>query len=260
MAILRCLIQHSVRKMSFQMQITGIKPVQLGLEEMTLAYSGCSSTWVPLGGGAGLFARVFAAAVLSWLVSTAVGGDSDQEEGRWRLAAQNTTNHTYTHIYRGITCDWNADGMLVWDVMCMENVALCWYDEFYITHRYCLCTVLCWDETLKIYLLFLTMMLCLSCTRCFHELGIFITTLWPASTMGQLLSSFSEEELSHVKDALGSLLYDTMLEGGAVPDLAVVHPLHLTTHDENFDSRASLQEQLRQVWQDFTERRVTLRV
>lgn len=147
MAILRCLIQHPVRKMSFQMQITGIKPVQLGLEEMTLACSGCSSTWVPLGGGAGLFARVFAAAVLSWLVSTAVGGDSDQEEGRWRLAAQNTTNHTYTHIYRGITCDWNAAGMLVWDVMYMENVALCWYDEFYITLKilFVYCIVLRWN-------------------------------------------------------------------------------------------------------------------
>ncbi|KAA8583548.1 hypothetical protein FQN60_014756 [Etheostoma spectabile] len=35
--------------------------------------------------------------------------------------------------------------------------------------------------------------------------------------MGQLFSS--EEELSQVKDAIGSLLYDAMLEGDAIPDL-----------------------------------------
>lgn len=60
--------------------------------------------------------------------------------------------------------------------------------------------------------------------------------------MGQL---FSTEELSQVREAIGSLLYDAMLEGGAVPDLGVVHPLLLTSHDESFDSR--LQEQLQQV-------------
>lgn len=63
--------------------------------------------------------------------------------------------------------------------------------------------------------------------------------------MGQLFSS--EEELSQVKDAIGSLLYDAMLEGGAVPSLRVVHPLHLANHDESFDSRTGLQEQLQQV-------------
>ena len=63
--------------------------------------------------------------------------------------------------------------------------------------------------------------------------------------MGLLFSS--EEDLSQVKDAIGSLLYDTMLEGGAVPDLGVVHPLLLANRDESLDSRASLQEQLRQV-------------
>ncbi len=63
--------------------------------------------------------------------------------------------------------------------------------------------------------------------------------------MGQLFSS--EEELCQVKDAIGSLLYDAMLEGSAVPDLGVVHPLLLANHDESFNSRASLQEQLQQV-------------
>nr|XP_020457412.1 uncharacterized protein LOC109961131 isoform X2 [Monopterus albus] len=63
--------------------------------------------------------------------------------------------------------------------------------------------------------------------------------------MGQLLSS--EEELSQMKDAVGSLLYNTMLEAGAVPDLGVVHPLLLASHDESFDSRDHLQEQLQQL-------------
>lgn len=63
--------------------------------------------------------------------------------------------------------------------------------------------------------------------------------------MGQLQSS--EEELSQVKDAIGSLLYDAMLEAGAVPHLGVVHPVLLANHDESFNSRAGLQEQLQQV-------------
>lgn len=63
--------------------------------------------------------------------------------------------------------------------------------------------------------------------------------------MGQLLSS--EEELSQVKDAIGSLLYKAMLEGGAVPDLGVVHPFLLANHDESVDSQARLKEHLRQV-------------
>ncbi|XP_035519911.1 uncharacterized protein LOC118329741 isoform X2 [Morone saxatilis] len=66
--------------------------------------------------------------------------------------------------------------------------------------------------------------------------------------MGQLLSS--EEELPQVRDAIGSLLYDAMLEGGAVPDLGVVHPLLLANHGESFDSRAGLQEQLQQLQAD----------
>lgn len=63
--------------------------------------------------------------------------------------------------------------------------------------------------------------------------------------MGQVFST--EAELSQLKEAIGSLLYDAMLEGGAVPDLGVVHPLLLANHDESFDSRAHLQEQVQQV-------------
>ncbi|XP_037638687.1 uncharacterized protein LOC119495866 isoform X2 [Sebastes umbrosus] len=73
--------------------------------------------------------------------------------------------------------------------------------------------------------------------------------------MGLLFSS--EEDLSQVKDAIGSLLYDTMLEGGAVPDLGVVHPLLLANRDESLDSRASLQEQLRQLQGDIGNRAPT---
>lgn len=63
--------------------------------------------------------------------------------------------------------------------------------------------------------------------------------------MGQLFSS--EEELSQMKDAIGSVLYNAMLEGDAVPDLGVVHPRFLANHSESSDSRARLQEQLQQV-------------
>lgn len=63
--------------------------------------------------------------------------------------------------------------------------------------------------------------------------------------MGQFLSS--EEEVSQVKDAVGSLLYDAMLEGGAVPELGVVHPFLLANHDESSDSQARLKEHLQQV-------------
>ncbi|XP_050932745.1 uncharacterized protein LOC108873540 isoform X1 [Lates calcarifer] len=63
--------------------------------------------------------------------------------------------------------------------------------------------------------------------------------------MGQLFSS--EEELSQMKDAIGSVLYNAMLEGDAVPDLGVVHPRFLANHSESSDSRARLQEQLQQM-------------
>ncbi|XP_032396407.1 uncharacterized protein LOC116704852 isoform X2 [Etheostoma spectabile] len=74
--------------------------------------------------------------------------------------------------------------------------------------------------------------------------------------MGQLFSS--EEELSQVKDAIGSLLYDAMLEGDAIPDLRVLHPLLLANHDESLDSQAaSLQEQLQQLQGDIGKRAPT---
>ncbi|XP_022054199.1 uncharacterized protein LOC110954153 isoform X1 [Acanthochromis polyacanthus] len=73
--------------------------------------------------------------------------------------------------------------------------------------------------------------------------------------MGQLFSS--EEELSQAKDAIGSVLYDAMLEGGAVPDLGVVHPVLLVNHDEGFATQASLQEQLKQLQGDIGSRAPT---
>lgn len=66
--------------------------------------------------------------------------------------------------------------------------------------------------------------------------------------MGQLFST--EEEISQVKDAIGSLLYDAMLEGGEVPDLGVVHPLLLASRDDSSVSQDRLQEQLQQLQND----------
>lgn len=63
--------------------------------------------------------------------------------------------------------------------------------------------------------------------------------------MGQLFSS--EEDLSDVKASIDYLLYKAMLDGGAVPNLEVVHPRFLVSQDENVDSRSSLQQQLQQV-------------
>lgn len=63
--------------------------------------------------------------------------------------------------------------------------------------------------------------------------------------MGQLLSS--AEELSQLKDALASVLYEAMLGAGAGPDLRVVHPLMLANQDECFASQVGLMEQLQQV-------------
>ncbi|XP_018517304.1 uncharacterized protein LOC108873540 isoform X2 [Lates calcarifer] len=73
--------------------------------------------------------------------------------------------------------------------------------------------------------------------------------------MGQLFSS--EEELSQMKDAIGSVLYNAMLEGDAVPDLGVVHPRFLANHSESSDSRARLQEQLQQLQGDIGNRAPT---
>ncbi|XP_029961737.1 uncharacterized protein LOC115398879 [Salarias fasciatus] len=68
--------------------------------------------------------------------------------------------------------------------------------------------------------------------------------------MGQLFSSSSEEELAQVRQALGSLLYDAMLEGGAVPDLRVEHPLLLTGHEDGPAPQDRLREQLQQLQSD----------
>ncbi|XP_060943484.1 uncharacterized protein LOC133020789 [Limanda limanda] len=70
--------------------------------------------------------------------------------------------------------------------------------------------------------------------------------------MGQLLSS--DEECSQVKDALGSLLFIAMREGGAVPDLGVVHPLLLANQHERFDPQDRLQQQLRELQGDIGNR------
>lgn len=63
--------------------------------------------------------------------------------------------------------------------------------------------------------------------------------------MGQLFSS--EEELSKARDVIGGVLYTAMLEGGAVPNLTVVHPLLLASHSESSHSGPSIQEQMQQV-------------
>lgn len=63
--------------------------------------------------------------------------------------------------------------------------------------------------------------------------------------MGQLMSS--EEELAELKKTAGCVMYDAMVEGGAVPDLAVVHPLLLANQNEDPVSQTSLQEHLKQV-------------
>lgn len=63
--------------------------------------------------------------------------------------------------------------------------------------------------------------------------------------MGQVFST--EEELTLAKETIGSLLYNVMLEGGAVPELRVVHPLLLTNHSKGAESQDRLQEQLQQV-------------
>ncbi|XP_030011470.1 uncharacterized protein LOC115433980 [Sphaeramia orbicularis] len=73
--------------------------------------------------------------------------------------------------------------------------------------------------------------------------------------MGQLFSS--EEELSQAKDLIGGLLYNAMLEGGAVPNLAVVHPLLLANHNKSSDSTDYLQEQLQQLQRDIGNRAPT---
>ena len=89
-------------------------------------------------------------------------------------------------------------------------------------------------------------------SRCCHKLGIIAglslhthTNAITDITMGQLLSA--EEDSSQVERRIGSVLYDAMLAGGAVPELEVVHPVPLANQDEGFESRARLQELLQQV-------------
>ncbi|XP_056148119.1 uncharacterized protein LOC130123028 [Lampris incognitus] len=72
--------------------------------------------------------------------------------------------------------------------------------------------------------------------------------------MGQLLSSSSSEELSEARDWVGSLLYDAMMEGGAIPDLRVTHPVLLSRPNEGCDPGARLQEQLQQLQSEMGNR------
>ncbi|XP_054886035.1 uncharacterized protein LOC129360020 isoform X2 [Poeciliopsis prolifica] len=73
--------------------------------------------------------------------------------------------------------------------------------------------------------------------------------------MGQFMSS--EKELAELKTTAGSVLYGAMLEEGAVPDLAVVHPLLLANQNEDSVSQASLQEHLKQIQSDLGKRAPT---
>ncbi|XP_027863594.1 uncharacterized protein LOC114138491 [Xiphophorus couchianus] len=73
--------------------------------------------------------------------------------------------------------------------------------------------------------------------------------------MGQLMSS--EEELAELKKTAGCVMYDAMVEGGAVPDLAVVHPLLLANQNEDPVSQTSLQEHLKQIQSDLGKRAPT---
>lgn len=73
--------------------------------------------------------------------------------------------------------------------------------------------------------------------------------------MGQLFSS--EEELSKARDVIGGVLYTAMLEGGAVPNLTVVHPLLLASHSESSHSGPSIQEQMQQLQRDIGNRAPT---
>lgn len=63
--------------------------------------------------------------------------------------------------------------------------------------------------------------------------------------MGQVFST--EAELSQLKEAVGCVLYDAMLEGDAVPDLGVVHPLLLASQDDSINPGSHIQEHLRHV-------------
>lgn len=69
--------------------------------------------------------------------------------------------------------------------------------------------------------------------------------------MGQLFSN--EEELSRARDIIGSLLYNAMLEAGAVPNLRVAHPLLLGNENDG----PSIQLQMLQLQKDIGNRAPT---
>lgn len=69
--------------------------------------------------------------------------------------------------------------------------------------------------------------------------------------MGQLFSS--EEELTQAQDVIGAVLYNAMLEAGAVPNLSVIHPLLLSSHS----SGPTIQEQMQQLQRDIGSRAPT---
>ncbi|MEQ2176277.1 hypothetical protein GOODEAATRI_026410 [Goodea atripinnis] len=73
--------------------------------------------------------------------------------------------------------------------------------------------------------------------------------------MGQLISS--EEELADLKKTVGFVIYDAMVEGGATPDLSVVHPLLLANQNEDSVSQAYLHEHLQQIQRDLGKRAPT---
>ncbi|XP_036842495.1 uncharacterized protein LOC110530352 isoform X1 [Oncorhynchus mykiss] len=94
------------------------------------------------------------------------------------------------------------------------------------------------------------MKLSLVCSKAFFSSCIYInnTLACPPPDiltfiMGQLLAS--EKEQSEAQVAIGSLLYSAMLEAGALPDVAVDH--YLLANPESLDSRAHLQDHLRQL-------------
>ncbi|XP_015251426.1 PREDICTED: uncharacterized protein LOC107098318 isoform X2 [Cyprinodon variegatus] len=69
--------------------------------------------------------------------------------------------------------------------------------------------------------------------------------------MGQLMSS--EEELAELKETVGFVIYDAMVEQGAVPDLSVVHPLLLANQNEEY----VFQEHLLEIQRDLGKRAPT---
>ncbi|KAK7902115.1 hypothetical protein WMY93_018884 [Mugilogobius chulae] len=73
--------------------------------------------------------------------------------------------------------------------------------------------------------------------------------------MGQLFSS--EEELSRAQDVIGAILFDAMLDAGAVPNLRVVHPLLLANDVNGSQTGPSIQEQMQQLQRDIGSRAPT---